>query len=99
MKNIRKKRPVAAEAIARLADSGKDVLRFFTNTGRMMGSIQRVNVDFALPMLEKLDHAAKRTEHQPASDYQDPGSPSAGSTLPGNFASSGFQTAIRIQLK
>lgn len=60
MKSIRKqKKPVAAETIARLADEGKDVSRFFTNTGRMMGPIQRVNVDFAAPMLEELDNAAK----------------------------------------
>lgn len=60
MKSIRKpKKPVAAEAIARLADEGKDVSRFFTNKGRMMGPIQRVNVDFASPMLEELDNAAK----------------------------------------
>ena len=38
---------MAAEAIARLADSGKDISRFLTNTGRMMGPVQRVNVDFA----------------------------------------------------
>ena len=60
MKNIRKrKKPIAAETIARLADRGKDISRFFTNTGRMMGPIQRVNVDFAYPMLEELDTAAK----------------------------------------
>lgn len=60
MKSIRnQKKPVAAEAIARLADEGKDVSRFFTNAGRMMGPIQRVNVDFASPMLEELDNAAK----------------------------------------
>jgi hypothetical protein len=60
MKNIRKQRkPVAAETIARLADDGKDVSRFFTNTGRMMAPIQRVNVDFASAMLEELDNAAK----------------------------------------
>ncbi len=60
MKNTRKqKKPVEAEAIARLADAGKDVSPFFTNTGRMMGPIQRVNVDFASPMLEELDQAAK----------------------------------------
>jgi hypothetical protein len=60
MKSIRnQKRPVAAETIAHLADEGKDVSRFFTNTGRMMGPIQRVNVDFASPMLEELDNAAK----------------------------------------
>jgi hypothetical protein len=60
MKNIRKQRKsVAAETIARLADEGKDVSRFFTNTGRMMAPIQRVNVDFASAMLEELDIAAK----------------------------------------
>jgi hypothetical protein len=60
MKSTRKqKKPVAAETIARLADRGKDVSRFFTNSGHMMGPIQRVNVDFASPMLEELDNAAK----------------------------------------
>jgi hypothetical protein len=29
--------------IARLADNGKDVSRFFTNSGHRMGPIQRVN--------------------------------------------------------
>jgi hypothetical protein len=60
MKNTRKQRkPVPAETIARLADQGRDVSRFFTNTGQMMGPIQRVNVDLALGMLEELDRAAK----------------------------------------
>jgi hypothetical protein len=60
MKSTRnQKKPVAAEAIARLADEGKDVSRFFTNAGRMIGPIQRVNVDFTSPMLEELDNAAK----------------------------------------
>jgi len=59
MKSTRKPRkPVPAEAIARLADQGKDVSRFFTNTGQM-GPIQRVNVDLASGMLEELDRAAK----------------------------------------
>jgi len=48
-----------AENIARLADKGKDVSRFFTNAGQMMSPIQRVNVDFASPMLDELDNAAK----------------------------------------
>jgi hypothetical protein len=55
----RRRKPVSAEAIARLADEGKDVSRFFTNSGRMMGPIQRVNVDLASGMLEELDRAAK----------------------------------------
>jgi len=60
MKSTRKqKRPFSAENIARLADKGKDVSRFFTNAGHMMGPIQRVNVDFASPMLDELDNAAK----------------------------------------
>jgi hypothetical protein len=60
MKSTRKrKRPEAAETIARLADKGKDISRFFTNSGHMMGPIQRVNVDFASPMLDELDNAAK----------------------------------------
>jgi hypothetical protein len=59
MKSIRtQKKQVEAEAIARLADEGKDVSHFFTNTGRMMTPIQSVNVDFASPMLEELDRAA-----------------------------------------
>jgi Ribbon-helix-helix protein, copG family len=60
MQNTRRRRkPVSAEAIARLADEGRHVSRFFTNTGRMMGPIQRVNVDLVSGMLEELDRAAK----------------------------------------
>ncbi|MGA9391112.1 MAG: ribbon-helix-helix protein, CopG family [Candidatus Sulfotelmatobacter sp.] len=60
MKSTRKSRkPVPAETIARLADRGRDVSSFFTNTGKMLGPIQRVNVDLASGMLEELDRAAK----------------------------------------
>jgi len=60
MENTRRRRkPVSAGAIARLADEARDVSRFFTNKGRMMGPIQRVNVDLASGMLEELDRAAK----------------------------------------
>lgn len=60
MKNTRKTRkPVSAETIARFADENRDVSRFFTNRGRLMAPIQRVNVDLALGMLEELDRAAK----------------------------------------
>ena len=60
MKNTRKPpKPVSAETIARLAERGADVSRFFTNAGQMMGPIQRVNVDLAAGMLEELDRAAK----------------------------------------
>ncbi len=60
MKNTRKpEKTVSAEQIARMAERGSDVSRFFTNTGTMMGPIQRVNVDFTSPMLQELDIAAK----------------------------------------
>src|SRR5260370_39762010 len=55
----RKTKRTAAEAIARLAERGKDVSSFFTNSGRMMEPIQRVNVDFTAAMLRELDGAAK----------------------------------------
>jgi hypothetical protein len=60
VKNTRlKKKPVSAETIARMADNGKDVSRFFTNTGEMRKPIQRVNVDFTASMLEELENAAR----------------------------------------
>jgi hypothetical protein len=60
MKNTRNpKKTVSAETIARLADRGENVSRFFTNTGSMMPPIRRVNVDFSAPMLSELDDAAK----------------------------------------
>lgn len=54
-----RRKPVSADAIARLAGQGKDVSRFFSNNGRMMNPIQRVNVDLASGMLEELDNAAR----------------------------------------
>jgi hypothetical protein len=54
-----KKKPVSAESIARMADNGKDVSRFFTNSGEMRKPIQRVNVDFTASMLEELESAAR----------------------------------------
>jgi hypothetical protein len=54
-----KKKHLPAHTIARLADNGKDVSRFFTNSGKMMKPIQRVNVDFTASMLEELEVAAK----------------------------------------
>jgi hypothetical protein len=51
---------VSADEIARRADRGEDVSRFFTNTGRMMAPIQRVNVDFTREMLDELDEAARK---------------------------------------
>ena len=60
MKSTRRKnKGASAEGIARQADQGKDVSGFFTNAGRMMEPIQRVNVDFTAEMLRELDGAAK----------------------------------------
>jgi hypothetical protein len=52
-------KPLTADEIADLADSGADISRFFSNKGKMMPPIQRVNVDFALPMLQELDQTAR----------------------------------------
>jgi hypothetical protein len=59
MKKARKPAAVSADAIARLADQGKDVSRFFKGQGRMVQPIQRVNVDVTTSMLEELDKAAR----------------------------------------
>jgi len=52
--------PPTADEIADMADRGEDISRFFTRKGKMMPPIQRVNVDFALPMLQELDEAARQ---------------------------------------
>jgi hypothetical protein len=60
MKTTRRSaKPVSADAIAGLADRGKDVSRFFKGQGRMVQPIQRVNVDVTVSMLEELDKAAQ----------------------------------------
>jgi hypothetical protein len=60
MKNTRNRtKPASAEVIARMAEEGQDVSRFFTNKGRMMAPIQRVNVDFTATMLQELDERAE----------------------------------------
>ena len=51
-------KPVSADAIARGAEKGKDVSRFFKGEGRMVQPIQRVNVDVTAGMPEELDRAA-----------------------------------------
>jgi len=60
MRKIRNlKKSTSAEAIAEMADSGKNISRHFTNKGKMMPAIQRVNVDFTTDMLNELDEAAE----------------------------------------
>ncbi len=53
----KKKKPFTAEQIARMADRGEDISRFFS-AGVMMNPIQRVNVDFTATMLKELDQEA-----------------------------------------
>jgi len=60
MRKTRKSaKSVAADAIARLADNGEDISRFFKGQGRMVQPIQRVNVDLTATMLEELDRTAR----------------------------------------
>jgi hypothetical protein len=60
MKRTRKNRgAISAEGIARLAERGKDVSRFVTNSGRRMDPIRRLNVVFASPVLRELDATAE----------------------------------------
>lgn len=62
MKRARKtEKTIPAEAIARLADSGGSVSKHFTNTGKMVRPVQRVNVDFSQAMLRELDEAAAQS--------------------------------------
>ena len=59
MKPTRESKKVpSAESVARMAGRGEDVSRFFTNRGKMIRPIQRVNVDFTASMLQELDQAA-----------------------------------------
>jgi len=55
----KRKKPISAEQLARMATRGEDISRFFTNRLRMVYPIQRVNVDFTGPMLAELDETAK----------------------------------------
>lgn len=59
-KTLESPKLTTADEIAELADSGEDVSRFFSRKGKMMPPIQRVNVDFALPMLQELDEEARQ---------------------------------------
>ena len=60
MKRARKPRGVpSAESIAKLADRGLDVSRYFTNTGRPMPPLHSVSVGFPEPMLQEVDAAAR----------------------------------------
>lgn len=53
------KKPTSAEAIATMADEGKNIMNFYRGEGRMVQPIQRVNVDLTQTMLKELDTAAE----------------------------------------
>ena len=57
-KTPNRRKTVSAESIGKRAERGEDVSRYFTNTGRMMPPVQRVNVDFSQEMLRELDVTA-----------------------------------------
>jgi hypothetical protein len=59
-KTSKSKRPVSAESIARLADSGQDVSSFFTNKGRMMPPVESMGLDLNEEMIEELNKAARK---------------------------------------
>ncbi len=50
-----KRTPIDIEKVAEMAMRGEDISRHFTNKGKMMPAIRRVNVDFTEPMLDELD--------------------------------------------
>lgn len=58
-KAIETRKSPSADEIADMADQGRSVSRFFTNAGKKMLPIQRVNVDFTEPMLKELDEEAR----------------------------------------
>lgn len=58
-KTVKVAKPPSADEIAERADKGEDISRFFARKGKMMPAIRRVNVDFAEPMLNELDDAAR----------------------------------------
>ena len=84
MKKTRKSsKPASADSIARLADQGKDVSRFFKGKGRIVQPIQRVNVDVTASMLEELDQCRSGPQRKPPGGYQDSGEAGTRPTLSG----------------
>jgi len=57
------RKPVSAEAIARRADRGENVSRFFTNAGRMMPPIRQLlelTTHFQSPMIATVVQSQSR---------------------------------------
>jgi len=53
-------RPLSAESIAQLADRGKDISGYFTNTGKIMPPLESVGVDLNQQTIAELNKAAKK---------------------------------------
>jgi hypothetical protein len=49
------KRPISAEYIARQAERGEDISEYFTNKGRLMPAIHKVDLDLTESVLSELD--------------------------------------------
>jgi len=58
-KTAKKKKPISAEQIARMATRGEDISRFFTRRLGMVHPFQRVSVDFSGTTLAELGAVAK----------------------------------------
>jgi hypothetical protein len=58
-KTLEPRKLPTADQIAKMADEGENISRFFTRKGKMMPPIQRVNVDLTAPMLSELDNEAR----------------------------------------
>jgi hypothetical protein len=57
-KTVKSRPPVNAETIARKAEHGENVSSYFTNQGRMMPAIRKIDVDFTERVLNELDEVA-----------------------------------------
>ena len=58
MNKASKKKRLSADEIAHMAERGEDISRYFTNAGKIKYPVKRVNVDFTVIMLKKLDEIA-----------------------------------------
>ena len=99
MKNTRKPRkPVSAEAIARLADQGKDVSRFFTNTGTNDGSDPEGECGLRLGHAGRTGPRCEGVEYQPPSRDQDADTPGARPAVSGARHPPHPQAQVETQL-
>ncbi len=58
-KMLESPKPITADRNCGTGRQRRELARFFTRKGKMMPPIQRVNVDFTVPMLNELDNEAR----------------------------------------